>query len=142
MSTYLKNETDLPHKMTKIGKVIDDIAAADQQVDTDIHMISDSIDIMADTSDSLSEYTVYLKEKIEKLKETAKTYGNEVGEIADEIAEIIDECNSLLFGFVEMSHEIQNVVRSIASDIDEITELTVDVSDEFRVLVEESITCE
>ena len=75
---------------------------------------------------------------MEKLKEVSKSYGNEVSQIADEIGEILDECNSLLFGFVEMSHEIQNVVRSIASDIDEITELTVDVSEEFHGLVEES----
>ena len=138
MGSYLDQNADFPHKMTKIGKAIDDIAAADQQVDIDIHMISDSIDIMADTSDSLSEYTVYLKEKMEKLKELTESQGDGACEVADEIAEIIDECNSLLLGFVEMSHELQNVVRNIASEIDEITELTLDVSEEFHGLVEKT----
>ena len=49
---------------------------------------------------------------------------------------MVDECNSLLFGFVEMSHGIQNVVRSIASDVDEITEATGEVSDAFKELLE------
>ena len=111
----------IPDDMIRLGKTIEDIAIANQQVDTDIHMVSDSIDIMADTSDSLSDYTVYLKEKAAKLKEAAKSGGNNLEEIVDEICELVDECNSLLFDFVEMSHGIQNVVRSIASDIDEIT---------------------
>ena len=59
----------------------------------------------------------------------------EMIETVEEICEIIDECNSLLFGFVEMSHEIQNVVRSIANDVDEITEATGEVSEAFGELV-------
>ena len=43
----------IPGDMVRLGKTIEDIAIANQQVDTDIHMVSDSIDIMADTSDSL-----------------------------------------------------------------------------------------
>ena len=49
----------IPGDMVRLGKTIEDIAIANQQVDTDIHMVSDSIDIMADTSDSLSDYTIY-----------------------------------------------------------------------------------
>ena len=56
-------------------------------------------------------------------------------ETVDEICEIIEECNSLLFGFIEMSHEIQNVVRSIANNVDEITEATGEVSEAFGELV-------
>ena len=68
MGSYLKCDKDFPDKMVRLGKTVEDIAMADQQVDTDIHMVSDSIDIMADTSDSLSDYTGYLKERIAKLK--------------------------------------------------------------------------
>ena len=64
MGSYLKCDKDFPNKLIQLGKTVEDIAAADQQVDTDIHMVSDSIDIMADTSDSLSEYTIYLREII------------------------------------------------------------------------------
>ena len=58
-----------PDNIIRLGKSIEDIVAANQQVDTDIHMVSDSIDIMADTSDSLSDYTLYIKEKSAKLKD-------------------------------------------------------------------------
>ena len=136
MTSYLKCDKDFPEKMIQLGKTVEDIAAADQQVDTDIHMVSDSIDIMADTSDSLSDYTRYLEERIEKLKVLAGTENQEMIETVEEICEIIGECNSLLFGFVEMSHEIQNVVRSIASNVDEITEATGEVSEAFCELVQ------
>ena len=63
MADSLKYEHHIPDDMIRLGKTIEDIVAANQQVDTDIHMVSDSIDIMADTSDSLSEYTIYLKER-------------------------------------------------------------------------------
>ena len=135
MGSYLKCNKDFPDRMVQIGKTVEDIVAADKQVDTDIHMVSDSIDIMADTSDSLSDYTVYLKEKIAKLKDISSTENEELIETVDEICEIIDECNSLLFGFVEMSHEIQNVVRGIANNVDEITEATGEVSEVFNDLV-------
>ena len=62
MEGFLMSENHFPDDILKISKTIEDIAAANQQVDTDIHMVSDSIDIMADTSDSLSDYTIYLKE--------------------------------------------------------------------------------
>ena len=135
MGSYLKCDKDFPNKLIQLGKTVEDIAAADQQVDTDIHMVSDSIDIMADTSDSLSEYTIYLKDRIAKLKELASSENEEMIETVDEICEIIDECNSLLFGFVEMSHEIQNVVRGIANNVDEITEATGEVSVAFEELL-------
>lgn len=135
MGSYLKCDKDFPDKMVQLAKTVEDITAADQQVDTDIHMVSDSIDIMADTSDSLSEYTIYLKDKISKLKELAGSENKEMIETADEICEIIEECNSLLFGFVEMSHEIQNVIRGIANNVDEITEATGEVSEAFGDLV-------
>ena len=138
MGSYLKFDKDFPDKLVRIGKTIEDIVAADQQVDTDIHMVSDSIDIMVDTSDSLSEYTIFLKDRISKLKELAGSDNEEMIETVDEICEIIEECNSLLFGFVEMSHEIQNVVRSIANDVDEITEATGEVSEAFGELVHNS----
>ena len=71
MGETLKYENHIPEDMIKIGKTIDDIAAANHQVDTDIHMVSDSIDVMTDTSDSLSDYTAYLKEKAARLKEAS-----------------------------------------------------------------------
>lgn len=137
MGSFLKYKNDFPERMGKLSKTMEDVAAAGQQVDTDIHMISDSIDIMADTSDSLSDYTLYIKEKSEQLKQALNSKQEELPEIVDGICELIEECNSLLFGFVEMSHEIQNVVRTIANDMDEVYEATKDVSDVFKKLTEE-----
>ena len=68
----------------------------------------------------------------------SKNKQEDLPEIVDEICELIEECNSLLFGFVEMSHEIQNVVRSIANDVDEIYEATEEVSEAFKELTEEN----
>ena len=81
MGSSQKGESQFPEDMIKIGKTIEDIAAANQQVDTDIHMVSDSIDVMADTSDSLSDYTIYLKEKADKLKEASKSDSEDLEEI-------------------------------------------------------------
>ena len=39
-----------------------------------------------------------------------------------------------------MSHGIQNVVRGIANDVDEISEATEDVSAVFKELTEEAMT--
>jgi methyl-accepting chemotaxis protein len=138
MAGSQNNGNHIPDDMIRLGKTIEDIAEANRQVDTDIHMVSDSIDIMADTSDSLSEYTIYLKENADRLKEASKSGASDLQDIVDVICEIVGECNSLLFDFVEMSHGIQNVVRSIANDVDEITEATKEVSEAFKEVVEET----
>lgn len=137
MGEILKHDNHIPEDMIKLGKTIDDIAAAGHQIDTEIHMVSDSIDVMADTSDSLSDYTAYLKEKAAKLKKAAISKEGNLEDIVNDICELIDECNVILFGFVEMSHGIQNFVREIADEVDEITESTDEVSDAFKELTDE-----
>lgn len=140
MGCFENDIRELSDRMKQLSSIMKDITAANRQVDTDIHMVSDSIDIMADTTDSLSDYTSYLKEKSDELRDASKTGKENLPEIADSICELIEECNSLLFGFVEMSHEIQNVVRSIADDVDEVYEAMEEAAGTMEEMVQESFT--
>ena len=85
MEEQLKGQKKVSGKLKILSEKLDDIVAAQCQTDTDIHMVSDSIDVMADTSDSLSDYTIYLKEKAGKLKEASKSGSEDLEEIVEEI---------------------------------------------------------
>ena len=191
METQLRGNKVLSEKLKIISKKLDEIVAAESQTDTEIHMISDSIDVIADTSDTIFGITEFMKEKSNELKEVSDYHKEEAENAVNEICDLMEECMEIegtaeddnlkdklkniishleklaeylsekivcgyedfvtvaegydhdvemidhsICEYVDMSHDIQNVVREIADTVDEITEASEDVSREFKELIE------
>lgn len=191
MEEQLKGQKKVSGKLKILSEKLDDIVAAQCQTDTDIHMVSDSIDVIADISDTIFGVTEFMKEKNSELREISDYHKEEAENAVDNICDLIRECQEMkkcitedsikghlteiilhmeelaefvsekivpgyedfvtvaegyehdvemidhsICEYIDMSHNIQNVVREIADSIDSITEASEIVSGEMRDLVE------
>ena len=77
MEEQLRGMEVFSKKLKLISDRLEEIVAAESQTDTEIHMVSDSIDVISDTSDTIFGITEFMKEKNnEKRQEMQKKTGN------------------------------------------------------------------
>lgn len=193
MEEQLGEKVGLSEKLKIISEKLDEIVAAGFQTDTEIHMVSDSLDVISDTSDTIFGITEFMKEKNAELKEVSEYHKEEAENAVNEICNLIQECQEMeeclkeekikvrlremvlhmehlaeflsdkvvggyedfvtvaegyehdvemidhsICEYVDMSHDIQNVVRDIADSVDEIAEASQNVSNEFKELITEA----
>lgn len=193
MEEQLGGKIGLSEKLKIISEKLDEIVAAGFQTDTEIHMVSDSLDVISDTSDTIFGITEFMKEKNTELKEVSEYHKEEAENAVNEICNLIQECQEMeeclkeekikerlremvlhmehlaeflsdkvvggyedfvtvaegyehdvemidhsICEYVDMSHDIQNVVRDIADSVDEIAEASQNVSNEFKELITEA----
>lgn len=193
MEEQLGEKVGLSEKLKIISEKLDEIVAAGFQTDTEIHMVSDSLDVISDTSDTIFGITEFMKEKNAELKEVSEYHKEEAENAVNEICNLIQECQEMeeclkeekikvrlremvlhmehlaeflsdkvvggyedfvtvaegyehdvemidhsICEYVDMSHDIQNVVREIADSVDEIAEASQNVSNEFKELITEA----
>ncbi len=193
MEEQLGGKVGLSDKLKMLSEKLDEIVAAGFQTDTEIHMVSDSLDVIADTSDTIFGITEFMKEKNMELKEVSDYHKEEAENAVNEICDLIQECQEMedsleedkirqrlsemilhmehlaeflsekvvsgyedfvtvaegyehdvemidhsICEYVDMSHDIQNVVRGLADSVDELAEASKNISKEFKDLLEET----
>ena len=192
MEEQLRGMEVFSKKLKLISDRLEEIVAAESQTDTEIHMVSDSIDVISDTSDTIFGITEFMKEKNNELKEVSDYHREEAEEAVNRICDLLEECADMesiaededlknrlgelvsqleklaedlsekvvtgyddfvtvaegydhdiemidhsICDFLDMSHDIQNVVRVIADSVNEITEASENVAKEFKNLLDE-----
>lgn len=168
---------ELSQKIDVCSEYTRELVSAIMQVDTDIHMVNDSIDVISDTSDTIYGVTEFMKKKTEELIECSDYHRKEAQDVIEGLCDILEALNSVkdqvadisikdslseiirksegltellsdkvepgyedftevadnfnndiemiegaICDFVNMSHDIQNVVRVIADSMDEIVD--------------------
>lgn len=193
MEEQLGGKVGVSDKLKMLSEKLDEIVAAGFQTDTEIHMVSDSLDVIADTSDTIFGITEFMKEKNMELKEVSDYHKEEAENVVNEICDLIQECQEMedsleedkirqrlsemilhmerlaefisekvvrgyedfvtvaegyerdvemidhsICEYVDMSHDIQNVVRGLADSVDELAEASKNISKKFKDLLEET----
>ena len=92
MEEQLRGMEVFSKKLKLISDRLEEIVAAESQTDTEIHMVSDSIDVISDTSDTIFGITEFMKEKNNELKEVSDYHREEAEEAVNRICDLLEEC--------------------------------------------------
>lgn len=98
MKEQWEQNNGVSERIKLLSEELEEIVAAQSQTDTDIHMVSDSIDVIADTSDTIFGITEFMKEKNEELREVSAYHREEAEGAVNEICDLIQECQEMEAG--------------------------------------------
>lgn len=138
MDEQLRGKKGVFEKLEILSGKLDEIVAAQCQTDTDIHMVSDSIDVIVDTSDTVFDMIEFIKEKSVELKEVSTYHREEAENAVEEICNLIQECQTIIDKAEEekMKEQVSEMILHMESLAEFISEKIVAGYEDFITVAE------